>query len=61
MLAKPPHQILAKGRNGKETSRRRAALGVGGVSFPTYLGALAKINSHNLVFIRHSSIAGARN
>lgn len=46
MLTQPPHEILAKDRNGKETSRRRTALGKReGVSFPTYLGALAKTNS----------------
>lgn len=61
MLTKPPHQILAKGRNEKETSRKRMALGKGGVPSPLTLGPLAKINSHNLVLIRHSSIAGARN
>lgn len=62
MLTQPPHEILAKDRNGKETSRRRTALGKReGVSFPTYLGALGKTNSHSLVFIRHSSVAGARN
>lgn len=63
MLTKPPHQILAKGRNGKRPRGRRMALGKGGREVPSPLtsGPLAKIDSHNLVLIRHSSIAGARN
>lgn len=39
MLTQPPHEILAKARNGKEASRRRTALGKReGASFLTYLG-----------------------
>lgn len=38
-------------------------IGEGGREVPSPLtsGPLAKIDSHNLVLIRHSSIAGARN
>lgn len=38
-------------------------IGKGGREVPSPLtsGPLAKIDSHNLVLIRHSSIAGARN
>lgn len=56
------HQTsLSNPSKGKETSRRRMVLGDGGVPSPLTSGTLAKINSHNLVLIRHSSIAGARN
>lgn len=64
MLTKPPHEILKReGKGTKETSRRVAFViwGEAG-SFPTYFkGPLAKTDSHNLVLIRHSSIAGAKN
>ena len=62
MLTKPPHQILAKGRNGKR-SWEGDGIGKGGREVPSPLtsGPLANIDSHNLVLIRHSSIAGARN
>ena len=65
MLTKPPHQILAKGRNGRNGNRswegewhwERGRE----VPSPLTSGPLANIDSHNLVLIRHSSIAGARN
>jgi hypothetical protein len=59
MLTRPPCQIIAKGRR-----RCPEELGDGGGGrgpSPLTSGTLAKINSHNLVLIRHSSIAGARN
>lgn len=63
MLIKPPHKILAKGRSGRQETSRKRMVGERRREVPSPLtsGTLAKINSHNLVLIRHSSIAGARN
>lgn len=58
MLTKPPCQILAKGRRRLLEEEWHWEIGV---PSPLTSGTLAKINSHNLVLIRHSSIAGARN
>lgn len=60
MLTKPPCQIIAKGRRYPEEWHWEMGVGGGGPS-PLTSGTLAKINSHNLVLIRHTLIAGARN
>lgn len=55
------HQILAMGKEWERDLQKKKALGKGGGGFLSHLPCLeplAKINSHNLVLIRHSSMAG---
>lgn len=53
----------SKGKEWERDLEKGNGIGKGGREFPSPLtsGPLAKTNSHNLVLIRHSSIAGAGN